>query len=110
MSLYILLINKYILSFISGQMDISINYPYGIPYYSDMTFIPVSFVNHGEDFFFIHFVKKRKLAELAGIVFPSQNKKYHFPIKSIVAVILQSKPRKIQCYIELRADMIYNYP
>jgi hypothetical protein len=97
-------------SFISGPMDISINYPYGVPFYSEMTFIPVSFVNRSKDFFYIHFVKKKKVGDLAGIVFPSQNKKYHFPIKSIVAIILQDTPLKIQCYIKLRADMIYNYP
>ena len=91
-------------------MDISINYPYGIPFYSDLTFIPISFVNTSKDFFYIHFVKNKKLGDLAGIVFASQSKNYHFPIKSIVAIILQNTPTKIQCYIKLRANTVYNYP
>jgi len=91
-------------------MDFEINYPYGIPFYSDMTFIPVSFVNQDSELFMIYFVKKKKLDKLAGIVFPQETKKYHFPTKSIVAIILQSKPNKIQCYIKLQKDMRYIYP
>ena len=91
-------------------MDFEINYPYGIPFYSDMTFIPVSFVNQDSELFMIYFVKKKKLDKLAGIVFPQETKKYHFPTKSIVAIILQSKPNKIQCYIKLQKDMLYIYP
>jgi hypothetical protein len=91
-------------------MDFEINYPYGIPFYSDMTFIPVSFVNQDSELFMIYFVKKKKLDKLAGIVFPQETKKYHFPTKSIVAIILQSKPNKIQCYIKLQKGMRYIYP
>ena len=91
-------------------MDPEINYPYGIPFYSDQSFIPVSFVNHGSELFMIYFVKKKKLDKLAGIVFPQETKKYHFPEKTIVAIILQSKPDKIQCYIKLQKEMRYIYP
>jgi len=91
-------------------MDFDINYPYGIPFYSDMTFIPVSFVNQDSELFMIYFVKKKKLAKLAGIVFSQETKKYHFPVKSIVAIILQSKPNKIQCYIKLQGGIRYIYP
>ena len=91
-------------------MDFEINYPYGIPFYSDMTFIPVSFVNQDSELFMIYFIKKKKLDKLAGIVFSQETKKYHFPTKSIVAIILQSKPNKIQCYIKLQKDMRYIYP
>ena len=91
-------------------MDFDINYPYGIPFYSDQTFIPVSFVNQDSDLFVIYFVKKKKLDKLAGIVFSQETKKYHFPKKSTVAIILQSKPNKIQCYIKLQKDMRYIYP
>jgi len=91
-------------------MDFDINYPYGIPFYSDMTFIPVSFVNQDSELFMIYFVKKKKLDKLAGIVFSQETKKYHFPTKSIVAIILQSKPNKIQCYIKLQEGMRYIYP
>ena len=91
-------------------MDFDINYPYGIPFYSDMTFIPVSFVNQDSELFMIYFVKKKKLDKLAGIVFSQETKKYHFPVKSIVAIILQSKPNKIQCYIKLQEGMRYIYP
>ena len=91
-------------------MDFDINYPYGIPFYSDITFIPVSFVNQDSELFMIYFVKKKKLDKLAGIVFSQETKKYHFPTKSIVAIILQSKPNKIQCYIKLQEGMRYIYP
>ena len=67
-------------------MDISIHYPYGIPFYSNMKFISVFFSNNSRDFYTIYFVKNEKVTDLAGIVFPNQkNKKYHFPEKSIIA-------------------------
>ena len=91
-------------------MDPEINYPYGIPFFSDQTFIPVSFVNNDSELFTIHFVKNKKLDKLAGIIFPHETKKYHFPEKTIVAIILQSKPDKIQCYIKLQKDKEYIYP
>ena len=91
-------------------MDPEINYPYGIPFYSDQSFIYVSFVNHDSELFMIYFIKKKKIDKLAGIVFPQETKKYHFPKGSIVAIILQSKPNKIQCYIKLKKEMRYIYP
>jgi hypothetical protein len=91
-------------------MDPEIHYPYGIPFYSDQSFIPVSFVNNDSELFMIYFVKNREIDKLAGIVFPQETKKYHFPAKSIVAIILQSKPNKVQCYIKLKKTMRYIYP
>jgi len=91
-------------------MDPEINYPYGIPFFSDQTFIPVSFVNNDTELFNIYFVRKKLLRNLAGIVFPQEIKKYHFPKGSIVAIILLSKPNKVQCYIKLQKDVRYIYP
>tara|TARA_B110000971_G_C19861084_1_gene431662 strand:+ start:587 stop:862 length:276 start_codon:yes stop_codon:yes gene_type:complete len=91
-------------------MDSEINYPYGIPFYSDQIFIPVSFVNNDTELFNIYFMNKKIIGALAGIVFPQEIKKYHFPKGSIVAIILQSKPNKIQCYIKMKPNMRYIYP
>ena len=92
-------------------MDISIHYPYGIPFYSDMKFISVYFTNNSEDFYTIYFVENNKITSLAGIVLSKQkNKKYHFPEKSIIAIIVQSKSKEIQCYIELKENLSYIYP
>jgi hypothetical protein len=91
-------------------MNPEINYPYGIPFYSDLNFIPVSFANNDTELFTIYFMKNNKVSDLAGIVFSQEKKKYHFPEKSIVAIITQKKPDKIQCYIKLVKDMTYIYP
>ena len=91
-------------------MNLDIHYPYGIPFYSDLNFIPVSFVNNDTELFTIYFMKNNKVSDLAGIVFSQEKKKYHFPEKSIVAIITQKKPDKIQCYIKLVKDMTYTYP
>ena len=91
-------------------MNLDIHYPYGIPFYSDLNFIPVSFVNNDTELFTIYFMKNNKVSDLAGIVFSQEKKKYHFPEKSIVAIITQKKPDKIQCYIKLVKDMTYIYP
>ena len=92
-------------------MDISIHYPYGIPFYSNMKFISVFFSNNSRDFYTIYFVKNEKVTDLAGIVFPNQkNKKYHFPEKSIIAIIIQSKSKEIHCYIKLKENLSYTYP
>ena len=91
-------------------MDLSINYPYGIPFYTDLNFIKVFFQNNDTELFTIYFVKDNKIDKLAGIVFPHQRKKYNFPEKSIVAIITQNKPEIIQCHIRLQKDMLYIYP
>ena len=92
-------------------MDLSINYPYGIPFYANMTFIPVYFTNNDSNLYTIYFVKHEKVTNLAGIIFPNEkNKKYHFPEKSMIAIILEKKPNDIQCYIKLRKDWLYVYP
>ena len=91
-------------------MNPEINYPYGMPFFSDQTFVPVSFVNNDSELFNIYFMNKMIIGNLAGIVFPQETKNYHFPENSLVAIILQSKPKKIQCYISLIKDMTYIYP
>ena len=91
-------------------MDNEINYPYGMPFFTDQPVIPVSFVNNEDHFINIYFIKQNKIDKLASIIFPKEKKKYHFPKNTIVAIITQKKPNKIQCYIKLKKDMIYIYP
>lgn len=91
-------------------MDSSITYPYGIPFYTDKKFIFVYFQNNDTDLYNIYFVKNKKIANLAAIIFPGERKKYHFPEKSIVAIVLEKKPKEVQVYIKLKPDWTYTYP
>ncbi len=91
-------------------MDIDIHYPYGIPFYTKEPIIPVLFINNDQDFFWIYFVKNKQVDKLAGIVFPNDKKKFHFPENSLIAIITQSKPREVYRYIKLKPNMIYIYP
>jgi len=91
-------------------MDFSITYPYGIPFYSDQKFITVYFQNNDTNLYNIYFVKDKKITDLASIVFPGDRKKYHFPEESIVAIILEKKPKDVQVYIKLQPDWTYTYP
>jgi len=91
-------------------MDPDIYYPYGLPFFTDQPVIPVTFINNEDFYINIYLVKKNKLNNLAGIIFPKEKKKYHFPKNTIVAIITQKKHDKIQCYIKLKKDMIYIYP
>ena len=91
-------------------MDLSITYPYGIPFYSDQKFITIYFHNNDSYLYCIYFVKHKKVDKLAGIVFSGQKKKYHFPEKSIVAIILERRPKDVQQYIKLTPDWTYVYP
>jgi len=91
-------------------MDSSIIYPYGIPFYSDQKFITVYFQNNDTNLYNIYFVKDKKVDKLAAIVFPGNRKKYNFPEKSIVAIILENKPKDVQVYIKLQPDWTYTYP
>ena len=92
-------------------MDLDIHYPYGIPFYADIKMIRVYFMNNDQDFFCIYFVKNDKVDKLAGIVFAGdKKKKYHFPEKSKIVIIVQSKPHEIYREIYLQDNMIYIYP
>jgi len=90
-------------------MDLSINYPYGIPFWSDIDLISVSFVNNEDHEIFIHFIKHKKIDKLAGIIFPQQKKKYKFPKNSILAIITY-KSKKPYSYIKLQDGWTYIYP
>jgi len=91
-------------------MDPDIYYPYGLPFFTNQPVIPVTFVNNEDHFIKIHLIKKNKIENLAGIIFPKEKKKYHFPMNTFVAIITEKKPNKIQCYIKLKKDTIYIYP
>lgn len=91
-------------------MNNEINYPYGIPFFTDQIVIPVTFINNEDHFINIYFIKKNKLENLAGIIFSKEKKKFHFPKNTIVAIITQKNKDKIQCFIKLKQNMIYIYP
>jgi hypothetical protein len=90
-------------------MDLSINYPYGIPFWSDIDFISVSFINNEDHEIFIHFIKNNKIDKLAGIIFPHQKKKYKFPKNSILAIITY-KSKNPYALIKLQDGWTYIYP
>ena len=91
-------------------MDSSKYYPYNIPFYKDVNFIDVKFINNEDHMFNIYFVKSDILGELAGIIFPHSYRKYQFPENSIVAIISDNKPNKYHCFIKLKNNMTYIYP
>ena len=68
-------------------MDSSKYYPYNIPFYKDVNFIDVKFINNEDHMINIYFVKGDILGELAGIIFPHSYRKYQFPENSIVTII-----------------------
>jgi len=91
-------------------MDSSKYYPYNIPFYKDVNFIDVKFINNEDHFINIYFVKDDTLGELAGIIFSHSERKYQFPESSIVAIISENKPNKYHCFIKLMDGMTYIYP
>jgi|TARA_B110000902_G_scaffold184919_1_gene209351 hypothetical protein len=91
-------------------MDLSINYPYGIPFYSNQEFISINIINNEDDILKLYFVKQKKITGLAGIIFSHEKKKYRFPKKSICAMIADKKPNKVQCFIKLQDGWTYTYP
>ena len=91
-------------------MDSSKYYPYNIPFFTDVKFIDVKFINNEDHLINIYFVKNDKLGNLAGIIFSHSERKYQFPENSIVAIISENKPHKYHCFIKLRNDMTYIYP
>ena len=91
-------------------MDIDTYYPYNIPFFSDLNFISVKFVNNEDHIINIHFMDKDILGNLAGMIFPHSERKYQFPKNSIVAIIGEKKPSKYHCFIKLIHGMTYIYP
>ena len=91
-------------------MDINIHYPYNIPFYTNVNFISVQFINNEDHIIYIHFIKKDILGKLAGMIFPHSKRKYHFPKDSIITIITDIKPNKYHCFIKLIDNMKYIYP
>lgn len=91
-------------------MDSSKYYPYNIPYYTDVNFIDIKFINNEDHLINIFFIKGDILGELAGIMFPHSERKYQFPEKSIVAIISDKNPNKYHCFIKLVDGLTYIYP
>jgi len=91
-------------------MDLDIYYPFNIPFFTDIEFISVKFVNNEDHFISIYFIDGDKLGKQAGFVFSHTERKYQFPKDSIITIITQLKPRKFHCFIKLREGMKYIYP
>lgn len=90
-------------------MDLSIFYPYGIPFWSDIDFIPVNFINNEDHEINIHFVNNKKIGKLACIILPLHRRKYRFPKDSTIAVF-NHKSKEPHVYIKLKPDWTYIYP
>ena len=91
-------------------MDSSKYYPYNIPFYTDVNFIDVKFVNNEDHIINIFFVKDDAQGNLAALIFPHQARNYQFPENSIVTIITDKNPNKYQCFIKLKDGMTYIYP
>ena len=91
-------------------MDLSINYPYGIPFYANIKVIIFTIINNSQDILYIYFVSKNILGDLVSIVFPFEKKKYHFPEKSKISIISQKYPDKTICNIKIKNNWTYIYP
>jgi hypothetical protein len=91
-------------------MDISIYYPFNIPFFSDQKFISIHLVNNEDHYFYIYFLNGDLLGDLAGFVFKKETRHYHFPEKSIIAIISETKPNKIYSLIKISNNMTYIYP
>lgn len=90
-------------------MDLSINYPYGIPFYSDIDMIFFTIINNSQDILYIYFIKNKKKDKLASIVLPFKKSKYNFPKKS--KIIIQSTfEKKDICQIKIQNNWTYIYP
>lgn len=97
-------------------MDSSKYYPYNIPFYTDINFIDVKFINNEDHLINIFFVEKDETKQswiqgnLAALIFPRSERKYQFPEKSIVAIISDKNPDKYHCFIKLIDGMTYINP
>ena len=91
-------------------MDLDIYYPYSIPFYTDVEFISVKFINNEDHIINIYFVKDDILGNLAGMIFPHTVRNYQFPKNSIITIITDKKPHKFHCFIKLINNMTYIYP
>tara|TARA_B000000532_G_C18798509_1_gene375885 strand:+ start:335 stop:610 length:276 start_codon:yes stop_codon:yes gene_type:complete len=91
-------------------MDSSKYYPYNIPFYTDVNFIDVKFINNEDHIINIFFIKGDIQGDLAALIFPHSERKYQFPESSIVAIISDKKPNKYHCFIKLKNNMTYIYP
>jgi len=91
-------------------MDLDIYYPYNIPFYTDVEFISVKFINNEDHIINIFFVKDDTQGNLAALIFPHTKRNYQFPKNSIITIITDKKPHKFHCFIKLIDGMTYIYP
>ena len=91
-------------------MNSSKYYPYNIPFYKDINFIDVKFINNEDHLINIFFINGDIQGNLAALIFPHSERKYQFPEKSIVTIISDKNPNKYYCFIKLIDGMTYIYP
>ena len=91
-------------------MDSSKFYPYNIPFYTDINFIDVKFINNEDHLINIFFINGDIQGNLAALIFPHSERNYCFPEKSIVTIISDKNPDKYHCFIKLINGMTYIYP
>lgn len=90
-------------------MDMEINYPYGIPFFSNIDMIFFTIINNSQDIIYIY-LKKDNKNNLANIIFPFTKKKFYFPDKSIIFIYLDIDFKKLICRIKIKNDWTYIYP
>ena len=90
-------------------MDLELNYPYGIPFFSNIDMIFFTIINNSHDIIYIY-LKKDKKNNLANIIFPFTKKKFYFPDKSIIFIYLDIDFKKFICRIKIKNGWTYIYP
>jgi hypothetical protein len=90
------------------MMDMEINYPYGIPFYTDVDMIFFTIINNSQDIIYIY-LKKDNKNNLANIIFPFTKKKFNFP-KGKISVYLEKDLKKVICFINIKNGWTYIYP
>lgn len=88
-------------------MDLEINYPYGIPYFSDIEMILFNIINNSQEIIYIYFFENKKKGKLANIVLPFSKKKFNFPK---ISIYLERNSKKMICVIKIKNGWTYIYP
>mgnify|MGYP001377644638 CR=1 FL=1 len=88
-------------------MDIEINYPYGIPFYTNVDMIFFSIINNSQDVIYIYIMNDKNEKKLANIVLPFSKKKFNFPK---ISIYLEKNSKKMICVIKIQQNWTYIYP
>ena len=91
-------------------MDIEINYPYGIPFYTNVDMIFFTIINNSQDVIYIYIMNDKNEKKLANIVFSFTKKKFNFPNRSKISVYLEKDLKREICFINIKNGWTYIYP